>query len=196
MVSPFLTLSSICWHRNMSVDVTALIILALFFIRGYTRGVIVAVFSVAAILLGILMSMKLSQTLASWMLQHGYTSATWAPMLSYAMLFMGVVLAVRLLAKMLQKMAEGLMLGLANRLAGGLLYSFAGAILFSSLLWLTVRVGAIDGTVVSASKTYPYFANLAPWFFSMAGALLPFAKDVFEQLGIFFDAIKPPDTPQ
>ncbi len=173
----------------MALDVTGLILIILFFIRGYTRGLIVAAFSVLAILLGILCALKLSQSLATWMLAHGYTTAGWAPMLSYLILFVGVVLLVRLIAKMLQKALETMMLGIFNKLAGGLLYALLGAVLYSSILWIGARMNMFSPELIAASKTYPWLSKLAPWFFEAAGHLLPFAKDVFAKLQEFFDKV-------
>ncbi len=173
----------------MALDITGLILIALFFIRGYTRGLIVAAFSVLAILLGILCALKLSQSFATWLLEHGYTTSGWAPLLSYLVLFIGVVLLVRLIAKLLQKAVEGLMLGIVNKLAGGLLYGFLGAVLYSSLLWIGARTGMITPEQIATSKCYSWLSSLAPWFFGCAGHVLPFAKDVFEKLQHFFDAV-------
>lgn len=166
----------------MAIDVTGLIVIALFFIRGYTKGLIVAAFSVVAILLGIICSLKLSQTLASWMLEKGYTTSGWAPFLSYTLLFIGVVLLVRLLGKFVQRSLEGLMLGFANKMAGGLLYAIAGAVLYSSVVWITDKMHLYSPELVASSKTFNFFMWLAPWFFSAAGILLPFAKEIFQKL--------------
>ncbi len=173
----------------MALDVTGLIIILLFFIRGYTRGLIVAAFSVIAILLGVLCALKLSQSFAAWLLLKGYMTSAWAPMLSYIILFVGVVLVVRLIAKMLQKAVEGMMLGTVNKLAGGLLYAFLGAVLWSSILWIGGRMNMFSPELIASSKTYTWLSGLAPWFFGVAGNLLPFAKDVFANLQHFFDQI-------
>ena len=173
----------------MALDVTGLIIIALFFIRGYTRGLIFAAFSVLAILLGILVALKMSQSFATWMLAKGYTTSGWAPMLSYIILFVGVVILVRLIAKMLQKAVEGMMLGMVNKIAGGVLYGFLGAVLYSSILWIGGRMNMFSPELIATSKTYSWLSLLAPWFFEMSGHLLPFAKDVFTNLQHFFDTI-------
>lgn len=173
----------------MALDVTGLIIIALFFIRGYTRGLIVAAFSVIAILLGVLCALKLSQSLAAWMLMKGYLTSAWAPALSYIILFVAVVLAVRLIAKMLQKAVEGMMLGTVNKVFGGILYAFLGAVLWSSMLWIGARMNMFSPELIATSKTYSWLSQLAPWFFGFAGNLLPFAKDVFGNLQHFFDAV-------
>ena len=173
----------------MVLDVIGIILIILFFIRGYTRGIIVAAFSVIAILLGILCALKLSQSFASWMLAKGYISSGWAQVISYIVLFIVVVLIVRLIAKLLQKAVEGMMLGVVNKLIGGLLYAFLGAVLWSSLLWIGTKMNMITPETIASSKTYHIIAGLAPWFFEMAGKLLPFVKDTFSNLEHFFDTV-------
>lgn len=173
----------------MSLDVITLVVFIAFFMRGYSRGIIVATFSVAAILLGVLVSLKLSQSFAAWLLAHNYISSGWAQVVSYFILFTGVVLLVRMLAKVIEKAAEGMLLGTVNKLAGGLLYVCMGAILWSSLLWLGARAQLIPPPAVAASRSYPWLAELAPWFFHQAGKLMPFVQDTFVSLGQFFDTI-------
>jgi membrane protein required for colicin V production len=173
----------------MVLDVIGLILVFLFFIRGYLRGLIVAVFSVLAILFGILCALKFSQALSGWMLEKGYVTSGWVQIISYVLLFIGVFLLVRLLARMVQKAAEGMMLGVINKIIGGLLYAFLGAVLWSSLLWIGARMHMLPQDTVLASKTYNFFYQLAPWFFDQAGKLLPFVRDTFTKLEHFFDTV-------
>lgn len=183
----------------MGLDGTALLLIGIFFIRGYLKGLIVAAFSVVAILLGLLVALKCSQTLATWLLLQGYASAAWVQPISYLLLFIGVVVVVRMLARLVEQAAEGLMLGFVNKLAGGVLYAFLGAVLWSSLLWIGAQSGIITKEQIDASKSYSLLSGLAPWFFDVAGALLPFVKDTFTKLEHLFDSVNHPpanvDTP-
>jgi len=114
---------------------------------------------------------------------------------SYVLLFIVVVLIVRLIGKLLEKAIDGLMLGVVNKLIGGLLYAFLGALLWSSLLWIGNRMQIITPETIAASKTYSWLSRLAPWIFEQAGKLIPFVKDTFTNLEHFFDAVnqKVPD---
>lgn len=173
----------------MGLDVAGIIIILVFFIRGYIKGLVLAIFSVVAILLGVLCALKLSQSFASWLLANGYASTPWAQVVSYIVLFIGVVLLVRLIGKMTEKALEGMLLGTVNKLLGGLLYAFLGAVVWSSLLWIGARAHIIPEKTIRDSVTYSSLSLLAPWFFDVAGSLLPFAKDTFAKLGHFFDTL-------
>ena len=173
----------------MALDVTGIILILLFFIRGYTKGFIVAAFSVLAILLGFLCALKLSQSFSAWLLANGYLTSGWVQVISYVVLFIGVVLLVHLIARLLQKAVEGMMLGVVNKLIGGILYAFLGAVLWSSMLWIGARMHMFSPELMASSRSYSWLSGLAPWFFEQAGKLLPFVKDTFAKLSEFFDSV-------
>ena len=173
----------------MALDIIGIILIIVFFIRGYMKGFILALFSVLAILLGILCALKLSQSLSAWLLEKGYVTSGWVQIISYIVLFVGVVIIVHLIGKLIEKAVEGLMLGTINKLIGGLLYAFLGVVLWSSLLWIGSHMHIITPELMAASKTYSWLSKIAPWFFEQAGKLIPFVKDTFEKLQHFFDAV-------
>ena len=102
---------------------------------------------------------------------------------------MGVVLIVHLVARLLQKLVEGMMLGVVNKLLGGMLYVFLALVLWSSLLWIGGKMNIIAPETINASRSYSWCSKLAPWFFEQAGKLLPFVKDTFDKLSHFFDTV-------
>lgn len=173
----------------MGLDFVGLIFVFLFFLAGYIKGLLVSVFSFVAILLGMLCSLRLSQTLATYLVDKDYISPGWALAISYITLFIGVILIVRLLARLLEKAVEGVGVGLLNSLLGAFLYGLLGAIFWSILLRMAVHLHVVSHHTVATSKTYPFFSKVAPWFFKHAGAILPFAKDAFSKLDHFFTTL-------
>lgn len=173
----------------MILDIIGITLLIVFFIRGYMKGIIVAAFSVLAILLGILCSLKLSHKLTTYLFEKGIITSGWAPLISYIILFVAIMLLVRLVAKAAESSVEAFMLGWANRSVGGLLYAFLAAVVWSSILWLGNQVQLITPETKAASKTYTYFEPVAPWFYDKVGILWPMAKDVFTDLQGFFSDV-------
>lgn len=173
----------------MILDIISISLIILFFIRGYMKGFVVAAFSVLAILLGIICSLKLSGMLAAYLLRENIISTGWAPAISYIVLFIGVVLIVRLVASLIEKSLQAVMLGWANRTMGGLLYAFLAAVIWSSLLWLGNKMQVLSAETISQSKTYQWFEPVAPWFFDKVGILWPMVKDIFADLQSFFAEI-------
>jgi len=173
----------------MVLDFIGLTIIIIFFIRGYMKGIIVAVFSVLAVILGIICALKLSGTLADWLFQKGWVTSGWGQLISYAILFFLVLVIVRLIAKAIQSATRLVMLGWLNGVIGGLLYAFLAAVFWSSVLWLGNQMHLISPETKTYSRTYAYLEPLAPYVFEHISKLLPFAKDVFKDLQHFFDHV-------
>ena len=170
------------------LDLITATVVALGFLRGYRKGLVVAVFSFVAVLLGVLVALKLSRLLATWLVEQGAGSA-WAPMVAYILLFVGVGFLVRQGARMVEGLTKAVMLGVVNKLAGGVLYALVGAIVWSSALWLAARVGLVSEKTKASSETYAYVEPLAPATFEKASVVLPFARDIFSDLSSTLDSI-------
>ena len=171
------------------IDIIGIIILILSFFRGYRKGIVVALCSLLGVLLGMLAALKLSASLGAFLMEKGWVTSAWAQIIAYVVLFIGVVILVRLLAKLVEGALKAAMLGLVNRLIGGLLYACIGAIVWSSVLWIANRAHLISPETLAVSHTYDYFAPVAPWVFARIGIVLPFAKDIFSDLEHFFDGV-------
>ena len=88
-------------------------------IKGYQRGLIVALFSVIAFIIGLAAAIKLSAVVAGYIGNAVKVSDKWLPIISFAVVFLVVVLLVRLGAKFIQKGALNLQcLGWLTGLAG------------------------------------------------------------------------------
>lgn len=173
----------------MVIDIITIALIVIFFIKGYMKGVIVALFSVVAFVLGIICALKLSELLASFLFEQGLVTSGWAQLVSYIILFVGVVILVNLLARAIEKTMEAVWLGWANKVLGGIFYAFVGLIVLSTFLWLGNEMNLIPREQVSASKTYPYTVAVAPWIAAQVGLLWPMSKELFADLEMFFNNI-------
>lgn len=173
----------------MIIDTLCLICILLFIIRGYQKGLVVALFSVLAIVLGTLGALKLSGSVSALLFNGGSKGGRWAPLLSYILVFVLIVWLVRLGARLLQRTFEAVSLGWANRITGALLYTFMISFVLSCVLWLCNQMGLIEPETKTTSYVYPVIEPLAPRTFSLLGTLLPFARHIFDDLALFFDAV-------
>lgn len=173
----------------MILDAIGIILVIALFVRGYRKGIIVAAFSLLSIIIGMLCALKLSGKVAGLLMDYGISSSGWAPVISYIILFLGIVWLVRAGGKLIEKTADAVWLGLFNNLIGGLLYAVMGAIIWSSCLWLGNQAHFFTPETIAASRTFPWFSPIAPWVFEHIGNVLPFAKNLFGDLQHFFDRV-------
>lgn len=173
----------------MILDAIAIILIVFFFIRGYRKGFIVAAFAIIAILLGVICALKLSAKLAAFLLEKNIVTSGWAQIVSYIVLFIGVVWLVRIGGKLIEKTVEAVWLGLFNNLAGGIIYAVMAIIVWSSCLWIGNQAHLFTPETIAGSKTFAVLSPVAPWTFEHIGAVLPLAKGLFADLQHFFDQV-------
>lgn len=171
------------------LDIIGILIITLSFFRGFQKGIVVALFSLASIIIGMLAALKFSASLSQWLLAKGWVSSAWVQLVAWLLLFLGVLFIARLGAKAIEQVLKATLLNGINRIIGGLLYLFIGAFVWSCLLWLGNRAHFFSPETLAASHSFPYFEPLAPLVFDKLGAILPFAKDVFHSLSQFFDDV-------
>ena len=127
----------------MIIDIVVAVILILAIIKGYRLGLIVALFSFLAFIIGLGAALKLSAVVADHLGKAIKVSDKWLPIISFAVVFLIVVLLVRLGAKFIQKTVELAMLGWVNRLGGILLYAGLYILIFSVLLFYADQLNFI-----------------------------------------------------
>lgn len=173
----------------MWIDVLYLIFLIAFLLRGYLKGVVVALFAVISIILGIFCAMKFSHVVAQGLFKGNGEGSMFIPFLSYVIVFALVVVLVRLGAKAIDKALSALLLGVFNRLAGALLYGVIATLVFSSFLWFINQFGWINPDTMAKSYTGGFLLSFAPDAFAIIGKVVPAAKELFSGLTDFSNAI-------
>lgn len=174
----------------MLIDVLYVTFLILFLIRGYSKGIVVALFAVLSIIIGIFCAVKFSGFVAQFIFKDA--TPFWVPFLSYVIVFSVVVFLVRLGAKAMDKMMKAVFLGLFNRLAGAILYGFLITLVFSSFLWFFNHWDIIKPETKEKSYCYVFLTAFAPKAFSVIGMIFPFVKNLFMDFAALFDTVKLP----
>ncbi|WP_295127268.1 CvpA family protein [uncultured Chitinophaga sp.] len=171
----------------MAIDIIFAIILVFAIYRGFTRGLIVAVFSFVACMIGMAAALKLSSTLSVYLQEHANIHTRWLPVISFVLLFVGVVLLIRLGANLLEKMVELVLLGWVNKLGGILLYTTIFIIIYSVMLWIANQLYWLSPETKLQSVVYPYIEGIGPWVVEHIGRVLPFFRGIFSDLEAFFE---------
>jgi membrane protein required for colicin V production len=173
----------------MILDFIVAVILILAVIKGYRQGLIVALFSVVAFIIGLAAALKLSVVVAGYIGQAVKISDKWLPIISFAIVFLIVVLLVRLGARFIQKTVEFAMLGWLNRLSGILLYAGLYILIFSILIFYADQLGFIKSETKNESVTYAYIQPWGPKLMEGLGKIIPIFKGMFNDLEDFFDGV-------
>jgi membrane protein required for colicin V production len=170
----------------MLIDIIFIVLLVIAIFKGYTKGFIIALFSVLALVIGLAAAVKLSVVTASRLKDAVHVAAKWLPVIAFALVFVAVVLLVRLGARAIEKMIQLAFLGWANKLAGILVYMALYTVILSVLLFYAEKINLIAPGTIASSKTYNFIKPWGPKAINSIGTLVPFFKDMFQQLEDFF----------
>jgi len=171
----------------MFIDFVFFILLLTAAFKGYSKGLIVAVFSLIAFFIGLVAAMKLSASVAVWLQDTTGTQSTWMPFIAFILVMAGVMLLIRIGAKMLEKAAQFVMFGWLNRLGGILFYAIIYTMFLSIVLFYADNMNLISDETIASSKTYSFIAPWGPKAIEAIGAVIPVFKGLFDQLETFFD---------
>jgi membrane protein required for colicin V production len=173
----------------MFIDIIFLLLMVWAVFRGFRRGLIVSIFSLLAIIAGLAAAIKVSALVAVQLGKVVNISDRWLPIISFVVVFLGIVLIVRLGANLIQKTVEIAMLGWVNRLGGILLYVILFTVVYSIFLFYAVQLHFFKEETIQHSVTYAYIQPWGPKVINSLGSIIPFFKDMFNELQQFFGGV-------
>ncbi len=173
----------------MLIDTFYVIILIFAVIKGFSRGIVVAIFSYLAIIIGLAAAIKLSTAVAGWLKDSLHFTSAWLPFLAFALVMVIVFFVVKLAANMVQKAIAFLMMGWADRVGGVLLYALIYTTVYSIVLFFAINIHVLHQDVVASSKTYDFIQPFGPKIINTMGDWIPWFKNMFNQLETFFESI-------
>lgn len=145
-------------------DIIVGIVLIFFFLKGLKNGFIIELASVVALVLGIIAAVVFSDAVSQWL--SDYITTRFLSILSFFIVLIAVVIAVNLVAKMLDRLIKAIALGWLNRLIGALFGVLKAALIISVLLLLLNVFGLsqrwFSTEMKSSSYLYRPLEDLAP----------------------------------
>jgi len=170
----------------MIIDTMVLVMVVMAIIKGYSRGLIMALFNTLSLIIGLALAIKFS-SMVSPLVAEKTGEGTYAPIVSFGLVFFAAMLVIRLSGKAIEKTFETVKAGFLNRLAGVVLYLTVYMSIFSILLYYFGQMRILSETVVSGSVSYPLIAPWGPAVINTIGFIIPWFQDMFTDLNAYFD---------
>ena len=147
---------------------------------GFKDGFLMGIFSLLAIILGILGGFKLMGMAMVFLTSRFEIDKTFLPYIAFALVFLAIVIAVRLLGNMLKYSIDKSFLGRLDQLAGAILGLLKTAFVLSVILWILDALKmSLPETWTNESALLPYIAGFAPVLTDWISEIFPFFRDVF-----------------
>ena len=116
------------------MDIILAVLLAYGLFRGLKNGFFVEIASVIALIAGIYGAIHFSYLSSDYLNQRLDWDASYIKITAFIITFIAIVVAVHLLGKVLTRIADFAMLGLLNRIAGGIFGLVKVAVILGALL--------------------------------------------------------------
>ncbi|MBS3807052.1 MAG: CvpA family protein [Bacteroidales bacterium] len=154
--------------------------------RGFTKGFILQLSTLAALLLGIYGAIHFSDFTARMLTEHFSISTDYLSIIAFALTFVAIVIAVHLLARLIEKLIQAIALGFINRILG-IVFGIAKTAFIISIILVLVNKANDKYHFLPREKTensllYRPLSDFAP-------SIFPYLK--FDELKKEFDREEP-----
>lgn len=170
----------------MLLDIIFLGLMVSAAIKGFHRGLVMAVFSLLAFVIGLAAALKLSATVATMLQESTGQPSRWWPFVAFLVVMLVVGAIIRLAGRMLEKTLEFAMLGWLNSVGGFLVFAVLHTLLYSIVLFFLDKMHLIPDSVRSGSLVLPWIEPWGTWTIDLIGQLIPSMRGIFEDLQGFF----------
>jgi len=151
-------------------DIVIIVLLAWSAYRGYSNGLIASAASLAGLLLGVWGAVKFSGITSGYLSRVIHVDEKYMAIISFAVTFILIVIAIQFIARLVQTLAETVALGLVNNIFGAAFGMLKVAFIISVVLVLlnaiNVRLGFMNQDFQEKSLFYKPISRFAPTIFN------------------------------
>jgi membrane protein required for colicin V production len=148
------------------LDFLILIPILYFCYQGARNGLIGEVLGIAGIILGVFFTFHYMDEVADYIRPLFEGDPNYLPFVAGAIIFFGVMIAVKVIAVSLRRFLEAIKLSAFNRIFGFFFGLLKGGIIVSALLLLLAGFNQPSQQSREESSTYSYVIYLAPWAYN------------------------------
>lgn len=145
------------------LDIVIIILLVVPTLLGLKNGIIKAAFTVAGVIIGVVLAGRFSDSLGSV-----FTDAAWGKVLAYAIILAVVLIIASIAARLVKNVLQAVLLNWINRLGGAILGLFLGIFFCGGILSMWVHFLDPGETVANS-----FMARLLLDYFPVVLGLLP-----------------------
>ena len=159
------------------LDIIILIPVAWMAFRGFSKGLIIEVATLVALILGIYLSINFSYVAGNFLVEQFDLTTKYLHIIAFIVTFIGVVLVVHLIGKILEKVINIVALGLINKLLGGVFGILKAVVLLSVIIMLINRFDPNQNLITDEKRDSSMFYEHVE---SVVPSILPFID--FEEI--------------
>jgi len=155
------------------LDIILIIILGLSFIHGFRKGFVLELATLVALILGVWAGFYFADFMARWLEGIFNYHGKYINIISFIVIFVGVIILVQLLARIIERALKLIALGFLNKLAGAVFSVAKTLFILSILIYFLNRIDDQHRIIKDESRKQ---STLFAFTESIAPALIPKMK--------------------
>lgn len=171
------------------IDLIAAVAIGYGMFKGFSRGLIAELTGLLGVIVGIWAGLRLAFIFADYYAENTQIPGDIIPFLAFLTAFLLALAGVYLLGRVIGFIANQVALGLPNKLAGGLFGGLKFAFILGALLSILGNSKVLPETATEGSATYPYLKGYVEKVNEYSIALVPAARNVFEEMDGYFTGL-------
>ena len=161
----------------MIIDLLAAVIISYAFYRGYSKGLINTVVDTLSILIGLVVALKFSPILISYIQDMVNLNPGLEFVLGFLIVFFVVMLLLRFIGERFEDLLRAIKINFVNQIAGGALLGLVAAFLIGGLLMLLSNLKILTDAYTDQSTLYDHLISIS----RDGGWLLDGFKNLFSE---------------
>jgi membrane protein required for colicin V production len=178
----------------MILDIVYCLVLLLAFIRGYKKGLLHAIVTLLAILIGIMTAVRFSEIAAVYFDKWFNITSKYLPLIAFVAVFFAVYFLFRLVEAGMEGFFTLLKINFINKFLGGAVWALTWTMIFSTALFYADNMQLLSEEVKAESITFEKIEPLAPDVIAGIGKVIPPVKNIFNSLQEWFDDLEKKKT--
>ncbi len=174
----------------MVLDIVVALVIAYGFYKGFKSGLIKTVFSVLALLIGIVAALKLSPLVINLLDSIIHVNPAITFLAGFVITFLIVMGLINYIGKKLENVAESAQVGGINKILGGFGLGLFYAVLLSYAIYFMSKINLVTETQKQQSHTYAYLEPLPEWSQKAGKAVEPIFSDFWNKMLETMDKVK------
>ena len=155
--------------------------------QGFKKGLLLEVVALVSFALAIIGGIYLLDWAIGLIAEYIQGVDHLLPFIAFIALFIGIILLVNLIGKLVKKALDLTPLGLIDKIAGLCLGAFKVAFFLSLLMWGASSLAfSFSDEYTAGSVIYPYVEPMAPFTFELLMGIFPQGRTILEELPTYF----------
>lgn len=162
------------------IDVILIICILVGGFTGYREGLIVSIFSLLAVIIGVLLGFKLMGHAIAFLMGRFEINDQILPFVAFGLVFLLVVLCVNLLGRILKASVGATFFGVFDQIAGSIFGALKTVFMLSVMLWIAESLHLkIPQAWRADSSLLPFVSNVAPSVSKWISSIIPYFSNTF-----------------